>query len=238
MTSLPSRSDGSISALALEIDALDKAEDGRTLAEIRAAEPHYDVPIEKADHHAGGTTVTFDGGLCTVLRGPRVEVGDIVTFWDGGTSPGFNGERHGWALNGEVVEWLTPWERAAKRVKWLADHDRRQRERFEEERAKLDADYGGLSAPMKARIDRFRAERPDFRVTSEAYELFACVEAEKIAAHLRPQVEAGTSPEDAVRAFYDAPWDEQKLVVDDGHSGNTFGGACSMARALLDGEAV
>jgi hypothetical protein len=45
----------------------------------------------------------------------------------------------------------------------------------------------------------------------------------------------------AVKEFYDKPWDEQAVLVpelDKGHSGNTFGGAVALARALLSGEKV
>jgi hypothetical protein len=103
----------------------------------------------------------------------------------------------------------------------------------------MDERYKALSAPLKARIDRFRAESPDFRIDSEEYEMVACVDADKIADHLRPRVEAGEDPATLVSEFYDLPWDEQlKIGIDPGHSGNTFGGACSLARALLAGKAV
>lgn len=42
-----------------------------------------------------------------------------------------------------------------------------------------------------------------------------------------------------VKEFYDLPWEKQvEIGIDEGHSGNTFGGACALARSLLKGEAV
>lgn len=61
----------------------------------------------------------------------------------------------------------------------------------------------------------------------------------KIAEHLRPSVEAGADADAAVQEFYDLPWEKQiKIGIDQGHSGNTFGGACMLARRLLKGEEV
>lgn len=226
------------SSLSAELGRLLDVEDGRTLIAMREAEPHYDVIAEKAEYDGKGTTVTFDGGLTTYLTGREVKVGDTLTFWDGRNQPLMGGERHGWAHNGELVEWITPFERVAKRVAWLAKYDRDKRERLERGAEKRARDYDRLPVALKARIDRFAAEREDFWLHGD-YELFCCTEAVKIVDYLRPQVEAGQDAADAVKVFYDLPWDEQvKAGVDDGHSGNTFGGACSLARSLLTGEKV
>lgn len=210
------------------------AKDGRTLIEMRESERHYDVVIEKAEYEGEATTVHFDDGWVTTLSGPEVKAGDTVTFWD----DGFGTQRHGWALNGELVEWLTPYERIARRVTWLAEQDRRDRERLERGAEKRAAEYDALPDVLKLRLDRFASERADFWVSGGDYEMFCCTEAVKIADHLRPRVEAGEDPETVVREFHGLPWDEQAKVVSDQHSGNTFGGACSLARAVLAGESV
>lgn len=220
--------------LANELRAAIDLKDGRTLIEMREAEPHYDVVIEKGMYDGKGTTVTMDGSISTYLTGREVKAGDTVTFWDGNGSLGLGSERHGWAHNGELVEWLTPLERLSKRVKWLADHDRDQRRRLEEGAEQRARDYDSLPQPLKDRLDRFAAERGDFWKDSGDYELFCCVEAAKIAEHLYPRVESGESAESVVKEFNDLPWEEQvKAGVSDQHSGNTFGGACSLARSLL-----
>lgn len=45
----------------------------------------------------------------------------------------------------------------------------------------MDVDYENLPDAFKKRIDRFRANNPDFRFEFESYELFCCMEAVKIA---------------------------------------------------------
>lgn len=218
-----------------QLRALLEVEDSRTIEEMIEEDSFEEVVIEKADRSGESTTISWDHGTTTSVKGPEVRVGDRVRIYP---DAGFGTQRYGWALNGKVIEWLTPWERVAERISWLAAHDRRQRESYVREKPELDEKYEALSEPLRARIDRFR-ERPGFRIEGEAYELFCCAEAEKIAAFLRPRVEAGEDAGDVVREFYALPWAEQvKAGVDGGHSGNTFGGACQLAAALLAGGKV
>jgi hypothetical protein len=148
-----------------EVEQLLDAEDGRTIGEMIADDPHTDYVVERAELSGEGTEVHLEGSLCTFLRGPEVKAGDTVWIYDGGRG-GWGSERHGWALNGEIVEWKTPLERVAERLNWLADNDRRKREAFVEERTKLNADFASLPTPLKERIERFRVENPDFRSRS------------------------------------------------------------------------
>lgn len=168
------------SGLADELRAVMEADDGRTLVEMREAEPHYDIVVETAEYDGEGTSISFDNGTCTYLAGRAVEVGDIVTIWDGQTKALLGSERHGWAHNGELIEWLTPFERIAKRAKWLADYDRRQRTKLEEGAERRARDYDSLPAPLKARLDRFATKKADFWKDGGDYELFCCIEANKI----------------------------------------------------------
>jgi hypothetical protein len=222
-----------------EFARLKADEDPRTIEEMIADDEYEDVVLTEVrpPSEPGGYWSVQWGSVGTGLKPPEgveLKVGDTVRMYGGAQ---LGGSRHGWALNGELVEWQTPWERFAARVKWLAGYDRDKRERFAGQREELDAKYEALSSPMKARI----ARRADFRVDAEAYEMVACVDGDKIAAALRPRVEAGEDPQAVVKEFYDLPWDEQNTLVpglDQGHSGNTFGGACSLARALLAGESV
>lgn len=219
-----------------ELAKLLEGGDGRTLIEMRESEPHYTVTIETAEYDGEATTVSFANGITTWLRGREVKVGDHVTFWDGHSFAMLGGYRYGWAHNGELVEWLTPFERVARRVADLAKHDRDRRERMERDAEKRANDFAALPAPLKARIDRFAAEKPDFWLNGD-YELFCCTEAARIAEHLRPRVDAGEDPEVVVREFHDG-WSEHTDVVSDQHSNNTFGGACSLATRLLAGVPV
>lgn len=202
-------------SLGQEVEQLLDAEDGRTIGEMIAQDPHTEYVVERVEPGKDGTTVYLDGSLCTFLAGPPVKAGDTVWIYDGGRG-GWGSERHGWALNGEIVEWRTPLERVAERLRWLAAHDRKRREQFVEERMKLDADFAGLPTPLKERIERFRVESPDFRVKDESYELFCCVEAAKFANAARDPHREG---KDEAEAFWENPdlrakaggsvWDER-----------------------------
>lgn len=222
-------------------------EDPRTIEQMQAEDRYEDIVVEKARRSDDGyTTVSWNDGITTSLKGPEVKVGDTVRMF-GGASLG--DQRHGWALNGDVIEWQTPWERFADRIAWLAKYDREQRERFVAEQAELDSKYDELPPPLKARIDRFRAKDPTFRIKSESYEMAAVHDAPKIAVALAGQqgwsldenLFADQDEEtvvEVVKAFYDLRYDQQKALVptlNEGHSGNTFGAAVNLARALLAG---
>lgn len=179
-----------------EFTRLKNQQDPRTIAEMVDADAYEDVVVERAHRHVDGrTTIEWDS-LGTSVKGPEVKVGDTVRLY----GPMF-GERHGWALNGEIVEWKTPWERFAERVKWLADYDREKRERFAKHKDQLDKDYKTLPTPLQARIDRFRAEDPAFRIDSESYEMFICTEAAKFADAARSDVRRAEDCH-AVSAFW------------------------------------
>lgn len=253
------------------IDTTDRAGDVARLAALKAesdprtieqmvADDHFDeVTVERVEHGTDGWNyITWDSGTSCGVRGDASpEVGDKVRLYG---SSSLGGSHHGWALNGKLVQWKTPWERFAERIQWLADYDRRQREEFAARKAELDAKYETLPSPLKARIDRFRAEEADFRVTSEAYEMAAVGDAPKIARALAEQHgwmvdddlrvvplddesdEARADREGviqaATKAFYDLPYEEQKRLVpdlDEGHSGNTFGAAVGLAGRVLAG---
>jgi hypothetical protein len=182
-----------------EFTRLKADQDPRTIEQMIADDETYDVVIDKVEEGTDGWwTVQWDG-MGTSVRGAQPAIGDTITFYGREF-----GERHGWALNGEVVEWKTPWERFAERVAWLADYDRRKREEFGIQQPKLDAAYDALPAPLKARIDRFRAAAPDFRIDSEGYEMFCCTEAAKLAQASRDAVATGADA-DEVDRFWDTP---------------------------------
>ncbi len=255
-----------------EFARLKAEQDPRTVEEMIAADQYEDVVIETAERSGGATTICWDRGTCTSVVGPEVKVGDTVRMY-GGAHVG--DQRHGWALNGEVVEWETPWERFARRVEWLAGYDRQKRADFARHRARMDADYEALPPAFKARIDRFRAERPDFRIDSEGYEMAAVKDGALFARTAREHAKAPEEEEVTVfwadekrwrgmfRAMTEAPTDrairwlgwwwalnsevygydhkrQGNLMpgMNGGHSGNTFGGACALARADLEGKSL
>jgi hypothetical protein len=152
--------------------------------------------------------------------------GDTVTLYTKGFS-----HIIGMDLNGERCFLFTEEELEQHRIKELARMEKEQQERFERDRVQMDKDYESLPGCFQKRIDRFRANNPKFRVEFEAYELFCCTEAVKIA-------NACKTPE-AVLRFNNNEWDQQvKQVPDlsDGHSGNTFGCAVVLAYWYLTDE--
>ena len=136
-------------------------------------------------------------------------------------------------LNGVAVFYKSDKQLEIERQEWLANYKKEKQERFDKNKEQMDADYDNLPDIFKQRIARFREKDSDFRVDSEGYEVFCCKEAVKIA--------AACSTVEKVKEFYDMKWEDQKLFVpelDDGHSGNTFSGACQMARIYLEGGKV
>jgi hypothetical protein len=151
------------------------------------------------------------------------EVGDTVTLYTKNFS-----EVRGVDLNRRTIFYKTDQCLELEREEWLENYRLEKLATFTKQEAKLDRDYSNLPLAFKKRITRFRKESADFRVDSEGYEMFCCTEAVKIAEYCK-------TPE-AVVAFKEDPWDKQKEAgIEDGHSGNTFGGACNLAYNYLNG---
>lgn len=218
------------------------------LIEVTGGElPYEDGPITAVEPREDGWYCTHDGWTIFVPRidldgRPSVEpkVGDRLRLYGS-----FGHKVEGIAVNDHVVFYRDQEQREAHRRRWMEDYDATQRRRFTVQQAALDAEFQALPPLLQQRIQRYRDEDPEFRVKSEGYEMFACTEAVKIADALAaPDVLLDVDPEAVVREFYDLPWEQQKQRVPDldvGHSGNTFGGACMLARALIahrQGEAV
>lgn len=129
---------------------------------------------------------------------------------------------------GVEVFYRTKAEEKKRHENWCDENKAKKKRDFERDRAKLDADYAGLPKCFQSRLDRFRAHCPDFRWEFEPYEMSVCVDAVKIATVLKTR--------EAIAEWYKLPYEEQRKVVDffDGHSGNSFGCAISLARAYVD----
>jgi hypothetical protein len=188
-----------------------------TAADVRESGDYWTV------HRSDGWTI----GVPKV-DGVAPRVGSRLRFW--GRGIGF--PVRGIAVDGVVVRYETDAEQRDRYARELAEREAAQRATFEREgRAALDARYDALPPVFRARIDRFRANNPDFRWKYEGYEMFCCEQAVVIARAL------GT-PE-AIQSFRDLPRSEQMAKVpglDDGHSGNTFGAACVLAALYVRDE--
>jgi len=104
----------------------------------------------------------------------------------------------------------------------------KQKKEFEKNKENMDADYDALPEIFKKRIDRLRKNNPDFRWQCEAYDVFACKEAIKIAEVIK------TTEELSEFAKYSYEKQTELVKLDYNHSGGTFGQAMQLAHCLID----
>lgn len=128
-------------------------------------------------------------------------------------------------LNDVILYYKSDQQLEQEHREWLDNNDKQKQERFVKNKTQMNSDYESLPAVFKQRIDRFRKNNPDFRVEYEAYELFSCKEAVKIADVCKT---VGN-----VNKFKNG---KSELVPDlsKDHSGNTFDCACYLARIYLE----
>jgi hypothetical protein len=232
---------------------LQDAQDPRGLEQMIADDHYVEVEVEKATRYADGFEVSFDGGLCTFLRVPdskkEIKADDMLRVYRAGSSL-LGGLCHGFAVNGDVFEWKTPWERFAERIAMLARHDREKRESYAKNKASIDKWCAELTGPYAARVERFRADKPDFDVNGCSYEVYPVLMAQRIEAWVRRETETPEVDMDEREArgyigeFRDRPHGEQAKVIHAGEpdeygiSGHQFDCACGMAMAVLMGREV
>lgn len=150
-------------------------------------------------------------------------------------------------INGALVYYRTEAEQRAKDLAASeAYHDKRRREFEETGKAALDAKYAALPPVFQARIDKFRANNPDFRWNYEDYEMFCCTEAVKLAEHLRTSEAMAHYVSLARHETYRADeakwreeWEEQKAIdraagISQDHSGNTHGAMIQLAHLYVN----
>lgn len=152
------------------------------------------------------------------------KIGDTITLH----TVNFSTVR-GVEINGKQVFYKSDKQLEQEHKEWCENYKKEKQEAFEKDKAQMDFDYESLPKNFKKRIDRFRTNNPNFRVDFEKYELFCCKEALKIASVCKTQED--------VKKFHDLGFDEQIKILptlSDGHSGNTFGCACMLAKLQLD----
>lgn len=153
-----------------------------------------------------------------VTIGPKI--GDKVLLYLVGGST-IRGVR----INDTLLFYKSDQQLEEERQEWLDKNAKEKQARFEKNKNQMDLDYESLPTVFKQRIDRFRMNNPEFRVEYEAYELFCCTEAVKIANACKTAENVGKFKKG-----------ESKLVPDlsNDHSGNTFDCACGLARIYLE----
>jgi len=232
------------------LEGLFSEHDPRGLEQMIAEDHYVEVVVERASDpwENGSQEIRFDRYTATVLDmpdGKRVCQGDTVRFYQEGEGL-LGGRRHGFAVNGEVIEWQTPWERFAKRMAMLAGFDRRRREEFKRGKTDIDRWYALLRGPYKARIDRLRAAAPDFDLQGGTYEIYPVLMAQRIEHYVRHQgsSEAPLGPHELIESFRALAHEDQAEVIHGGEpdtygiSGYQFDCACAMAAHVLAGREI
>lgn len=184
--------------------------------------------IEGVRPSTDGYELQLDGSGCfwCPKESPIVPtVGMIARLY----GKGFGYTVRGLDINGFEVFYRTAAEEDERHRQWCRDEEAKRQKELEENLPAMDAKYAALPEVFRLRIDKFRGNNPTFRRDFESYEMFCCEQAVVIADALKTS--------DAVRKWADLPFEEQKASVPglgDGHSGNTFGCACSLAVLYLD----
>lgn len=150
--------------------------------------------------------------------------GDTITLW----GRGIGHVVRGIAIEDVVYRYESEDESTARFEHEMAEQTAKKRADYERDRPEHDRRIAALPEPFQQRIHDFRARREDFGWQHESYELFACEQAAAFA--------AAFPDEDALTAFREMSYEQQRAAcpaMDDGHSGNTFGAAVSLARLYL-----
>jgi len=199
----------------------------------------FDEPmvVERVtQYREGDAEIRFAGGLCFCLgkeHKGKIKAGDTVrTYSTQGSLI------RGMDVNGERLFYKTDEQLEAEHQEQVAESEREHLRHFKKKEPEIKRQISALSPRLKARMERFLKETPDFLKKGDGqYELFILVEADKIAMHLRPKLEQDYSEKNVRRAcvaFRDCP---DYTVASKEHSGNTFGCALQLAfRVLLDLE--
>lgn len=131
-------------------------------------------------------------------------------------------------LNGIEVFYRTEEEERERHETWVAEQRAKRREELEATREDRDAKIATLPDPLRERMEGFHERGGDeWRAEYEEYELSICVDAAKVAAAL-PDA-------DAVRAFHEKGYEQQREIVpdtSDGHSGNSWGMVIRLAHLM------
>lgn len=144
-------------------------------------------------------------------------------------------------INDTVVFYKTDEDLENENNEWRKKFLEQKEEEYKKEKSKLDQDYDSLPNVFKQRIDRFRANNPNFRRDYEKYEMFCIKEAIKIINHFSNGINLITkvnrnAVKKEIEDWYKKDYTEQKkeVNIDNDHSGNTFGMSVKLAWLYID----
>jgi hypothetical protein len=191
------------------------------------------VRIERVDDEGDGRYGVLREDGWSLLVGPsdiRPEAGDTMRCYGLGV---------GHVVRGIVIEgkgtvrYQTEAEARDQHRREQEERDAKRQRELEEQVADRDLRVRELPQPLRLRVERFQSARANWRRDFEPYEVFVCEEAAKIAQHFE-----GENAVFRLNQWADLEYADQQreLAVSDEHSGNTFGQAIVLARALLLGN--
>lgn len=191
----------------------------------------------------GGWVINSTGGWTFLINASEAEAQpyepkqqDEVILYGGLGRP-----VQGIVINGHTFRYKTREQDEAERQEWLADRAREGDERFYANIADWIKRKNALPKPYRDRMNRFinKSGVKEFWTEDGGYELFTL---EQSAMMVETAKEGDPiNPVAWLEIFRNESWEKQKELMpklDDGHSGNTFGGAVGLASAVLQGEAI
>jgi len=194
------------------IDENDMQYEENVITDVKKYENGYDIELDDSAWHF----LVDDVGI-------EPHIGDVARFY---------GEGFGRSVRGLLINNQTVFYRSVKEDKKHQENIRKKmkferKERFENDKVKLDNEYASLPPEFQLRIDRFRKGNPEFRIDYEAYEMSVCVDAVKIANTLKTK--------EKIEEFSNMKYEDQRQLVDfsDGHSGNSFSFALLLAKLYV-----
>ena len=208
----------------------------------------YEETLEKVeDAKDGMLAITVHGGTTWIPKNDfEPKAGMKVRIY----GRGFGYPIRGVFIDGHKFTYMTIEEEDVAHKKWVEDLHSKKKQEYEKNKANIEKRFEALPEAFKKRIQRFRDKNPEFIWDEEPYEMFCCEQAVVIANALKASphdIKAKTNAE--IEMFYKglftefmkSSYDSQRARVpklDDGHSGNTFSGACNLAYNYLISKAV
>lgn len=218
----------------IEVDPADTDYEEWTLATVRPYDSGGGWEVANDDHTMCGVPALTEDRYGRALREPlEPKVGDTLRVYGR-----FGSQIQGQVLNGQVIWYRWPDQREAYRRRWVEDNDAKESREFILTRDELDRRYAELSLPFKKRLDRFRAEDPDFRRKSESYESFTLQQADLLIRHFGDAEKVRAWNQLEADRKYDEQHEQAPPGWSDQHSGNTHACAIGIAIAVLEGKEV